>query len=62
MHKNISMWCDNWEHDIVKLGFGNRDGIIVGLGTLTRHACISMAATPIAVATQIALFRILKSQ
>ncbi len=23
MHKIISMWFDNWEHDIVELGFGN---------------------------------------
>jgi hypothetical protein len=25
--KNISMWCTNWEHDIVKVGFGNHDTI-----------------------------------
>ena len=24
-HKNISLWFDNWEEDIVELGFGTRD-------------------------------------
>ena len=24
-HRNISTWFDNWEHDLVELGFANRD-------------------------------------
>jgi hypothetical protein len=24
-HRNISMWFDNWEHDLVELGFAARD-------------------------------------
>jgi hypothetical protein len=26
-HKNISMWFDNWEHDIVELGFRNHNPV-----------------------------------
>jgi hypothetical protein len=28
MHKNILMWFDNWEHDIIKLGFGNHNPVM----------------------------------